>query len=106
MSTQLKSIAVDFTQSGATSALELGDTPFFPGTTCILDTGVVIPTSTTVTIQTAATDSAYDEDWTTIATVTAGEGPNFDIGPLDKWIRANVTDTGTGSAQFAFIGSF
>lgn len=106
MASELKTIAVDYTASGATDAIELGSTPFFPGTSCILDTGVVIPSSTTVKIQGAATDSADDDDWNDLLTVTAGEGPQFTVPGLYQWLRCNVTDTGSGSAQFGFTGTF
>lgn len=106
MSTQLKTLSIDYSSSGAGTAVELGETPFFPGTTCILTLPAAVPASTSFTIETAATDSAYDDDWTVIATCAAASGPSYDIGPLDKFIRANVTDTSSGTVQGALVGSF
>lgn len=106
MASELKTITVDYTTTTATDAIELGSTPFFPGTSCILDTGVVIPSSTTVLVQTCATDSADDDDWTTVLTVTAAEGPQFTVPDLSNFLRCKVSDTGSGTAQFGFTGTF
>jgi len=104
MALGLKTVAVDYSVSGAGTTLDLGgNTPFFPGFSAVLSTGVVVPSSTTFKIQTCATDSATADDWTDLDTITAGEGPFFLIENLQQFVRANVTDTGTGTPQFAFI---
>jgi len=104
MALGLKTVAVDYSNSGAGTSLDMGgETPFFPGFSAILCTGVVVPASTTVEIETCVTDSATPGDWDTVLTITAAEGPFFLAEGLQRFVRANVTDTGTGTPQFAFI---
>lgn len=106
MALSLKTVAVDYSNSGVGTTLDLGgETPFFPGMNCILSTAVVVPSSTTFTIETCATDSATPGDWTTLNTITAAEGPFFLVENVQQFIRANVSDTGTGTPQFAFIAA-
>ena len=106
MALSLKTVAVDYSNSGAGTTLDLGgETPFFPGMNCILSTAVVVPASTDFTVETCATDSATPGDWTTLATVTTGDGPFIALADLQQFVRANVSNTGTGTPQFAFIAA-
>ena len=104
MALSLKTVAVDYSVSGAGTTLDLGgNTPFFPGFNAVVSTAVVVPSSTVFKIETCATDSDTADDWTNLLTVSAGDGPFLEVTGLQRYVRANVTDTGTGTPQLAFI---
>jgi len=107
MSSEVRSVAVNYATSGKGTTLDLGgQTPFFPGTSVILDTIAVVPASTAFFIETCPTDSVTAGDWETLLTVAAAEGPLFNVSGVQQFIRINVTDTGVGTPNFAYTGTF
>ena len=106
MALYLKTVAVDYSNANAGTSLDLGaNTAFFPGFSCVLSTAVVVPSSTGFDIETCATDSVTHGDWTVLESVATGDGPFILLEGVQRFIRAYVTNTGTGTPQFAFIAA-
>ena len=90
----LPSITIGST--GPAAAVELGETPFFPGGNALLHlTGV--PAGAVVLAVQGSPDGT--NDWTTIQTFNAAAmaGGVVEVSPLPKFIRTNVTTAGTAA---------
>jgi hypothetical protein len=94
--TMLKTLgaAVDMTATGALAAVELGETPFFPGANAILRLSAPVGGAGVIQVQ-GSTEEAGT--FTTIATVNAASGTDVEITDLPKWIRLNKSTIGTGT---------
>lgn len=96
---------VDMTTPGELTAIELGETPFFPGGNAMLWLDAVPGGAGELVVEGAATDSATPGDWTPLATITAASPQMvFEITPLPKWLRLNVEVAGTGTINAQLEG--
>ncbi len=92
--------AVDMTATGATDAVELGHTPFFPGGNAILRLSAPIGGAGVIQVQGA--DKAAGP-WTTLTTVNAAAGTDVEIVSLPRFIRLNKSTAGTGTIANAYL---
>lgn len=98
--TMLKNLgtAIDMTATGALAAVELGETPFFPGGNAILRLSSAIGGAGVITIQGSANGV---DGWYSVRTVNAAAGTNVEVESLPKFIRLNKTTAGTGTIALA-----
>lgn len=92
--------AIDLTATGALAAVELGETPFFPGGTAILRLSDPIGGAGVITVQGSANGV---DGWTTVRNINAAAGQNIEIESLPKHIRLNKTTAGTGTIASAVL---
>lgn len=94
--TMLKTLgsAIDMTETGALAAVELGETPFFPGANAILRLSAPIGGAGVISVQGSADGTT---GWTTLQTVNAAAGTDVEVPNLPKFIRLNKTTAGTGT---------
>lgn len=100
--TMLKQLgaAIDMTATGALAAVELGETPFFPGGNAILHLSAPIGGAGVIQVQGSDAEAGT---FTTLATVNAASGTQVEITNLPKWIRLNKSTAGTGTIATATL---
>lgn len=100
--TMIRALApVVLTATGPLAAVELGETPFFPGANAILHLSAPIGGDGVVTVEGSDDEGTT---WEEIRTADADSGTVIEVSPLYKQVRLNVTTAGTGTVSAALEG--
>ncbi len=99
-------IAIDYSVATDQTGTDLGEvTPFAPqGRNALLHIPTAVPASTIFVVQTNSVATAGDSGWTTVATFETGDRGFYEITDLQRYVRFDVTDTGTGTDVLSIIG--
>lgn len=99
-------IAVDYSVTTDATGTDLGEvSPFAPqGKNALLFIPTAVPASTVFVVQTNSVATAGDANWVTVATFETGDIGFYEVTDLQRYVRIDVTDAGTGTATLSIIG--